>query len=139
MIKKHTVCGALAGAGLLVLLAAAACSSGPAVIPEGLSPAELVQRGQEASDRGRYKAAVRYYEAILERFPNDTDSLCAAEYEIAFIHYKQKKFDEARREFNALLNRYKGPNGEFLPAQFGILARKVLERMPAPKAPSEGE
>jgi outer membrane protein assembly factor BamD (BamD/ComL family) len=114
---------------LAVVFVLGACKSGPIVVPEGLSAAELIQRGQEASDKNRYNQALQYYEAIIERFPSDIDDICAAEYEIAFIHYKQKRYAEARRELDALLLRYTVPDAEFLPPQFKILATIVLERL----------
>jgi outer membrane protein assembly factor BamD (BamD/ComL family) len=114
--------------GLLLFLIFS-CASGPVDIPETLSPEELIQRGQEASDRNRYKQALQYYEVIPERFPSHTDMLCAAEYEIAFIHYKQKKYDQSKAEFLALLDRYDTLDAELLPQQFRILAEIVLARM----------
>ena len=107
----------------------ASCFSGPSVIPEDLTAMELIQRGQEASDRNRYTASLRYYHAILERFPQDIDSICAAEYEIAFIHYKQKRYETARTLFNQLLERYNIPDEELLPAHFKILSHIVLARI----------
>ncbi|MDR1059508.1 MAG: hypothetical protein LBL43_08145 [Treponema sp.] len=118
--------------GFFALAAAAAlgaCKSGPVVVPSELSAAELIQRGQEASDRNRYNQALQFYEAILERFPSDIDDICAAEYEIAFIHYKQKRYVEARQELDSLLIRYTVPDAEFLPPQFKILANIVLEQL----------
>jgi outer membrane protein assembly factor BamD (BamD/ComL family) len=106
-----------------------ACASGPVEISAELSPAELIQRGQEATDRNRYNQALQYYEAILEWFPSNIDAVCAAEYEIAFIHYKQKKYALAKTEMNALLERYNIPDEELLPPQFKKLAVIVLERI----------
>ena len=108
---------------------ALSCVSGPVDIPEDQTPMELIQQAQEASYRNRYGIALQYYQAILERFPNDIDSICAAEYEIAFIHYKQGRYGEAREGFNALLERYDVPDGALLPQQFRILSNIVLERM----------
>jgi len=113
-------------------LVAALCISACATvtdIPENLSPAEIIQRAQEASDRNRYKVALQYYEALLERNRINSTLICTAEYEIAFIHYKQKKYGEAREEFNALLERYNTPDAELLPQQFKILAKRVLEQI----------
>jgi outer membrane protein assembly factor BamD (BamD/ComL family) len=107
----------------------AACSSGPVVIPDDITAAELIQRGQEASDRNRYVVSLQYYEAILERFPSDLANVCAAEYEIAFIHYKQKKYAEAKDEFRDLLGRYEDPDEELLPPQFKILSAKILGKI----------
>ena len=105
------------------------CATGPVVIPEGLTPAELIQRAQEASDRNRYGTSLQYYETIIERFPFDIDNIIAAEYEIAFIHYKQNKFDIAKVEFTDLLDRYNSPDEELLPQQFKILSLKIMAKI----------
>jgi tetratricopeptide (TPR) repeat protein len=112
-------------AGMMALFAAA-CAGGPE-IPEGLSPAEMIQRAQEASDKNRYRTAARYYEAILERYATNLDLVCMAEYEIAFIYYKQNKYSLAKEGFTALLERYNNPDEELMPQQFKKLARIVLE------------
>ena len=125
-LKKITI---LLFTVVLVTILAASCASGPVVIPEDLTAMELIQRGQEASDRGKYKVSLQYYETIIERFPHDIDSICAAEYEIAFIHYKEKKYDIAKTEFNILLERYNTPDEALLPPQFKILSQKILEKI----------
>ncbi|MDR1804126.1 MAG: hypothetical protein LBQ94_11035 [Treponema sp.] len=116
-----------------VFLAAAlvvfSCATGPAVVPENLSPAELIQRAQEASDRNRYEVSLQYYQAIIERFPFDIDNIIAAEYEIAFIHYKQKQYETAKAEFNDLLERYNTPDEALLPPSFKILSLKIMEKI----------
>ena len=106
-----------------------ACATGQLNIPPNLSPSELIQRAQEASDKNRYNYALQYYQALLERNPTNIDLVCTAEYEIAFIHYKQKKYGQARAGLNALLERYNADDGEYLPPQFKLLALKVLERI----------
>ena len=112
-----------------VVLLAVSCASKPVVIPDDLTVMELIQRAQEASDRNKYKVSLQYYETIIERFPSDIDSICAAEYEIAFIHYKQKKYDIAKVEFNNLLKRYNTPDEELLPPQFKVLSEKILAKI----------
>jgi tetratricopeptide (TPR) repeat protein len=113
-----------------IMLGIAACTS-MLYIPENLSPAELIQKGQEASDRNKYKQSLQYYEAIIERYPSYIDEICAAEYEIAFIHYKQKKYELAKSEFQALLSRYDTPDAELLPLQFKKLTEIVLAKIAA--------
>jgi outer membrane protein assembly factor BamD (BamD/ComL family) len=113
----------------LILTVITSCFSGPIKISDTISPAELVQRGQEASDRNRYKVSLQYYGTILERFPNNIDYVCTAEYEIALIHSKQKKYDLAKSEFQALLARYNTTDAELLPAQYRILSEIVLARI----------
>ena len=105
------------------------CYTGPIVVPEGLTPAELIQRGQEASDKNRYSQSLQYYSAVIDRFPFDIDSIIAAEYEIAFIHYKQKNYDLAKTELNDLIGRYNVPDGELLPPHFKILSGIVLSKI----------
>ncbi|MDR2477669.1 MAG: hypothetical protein LBD18_07795 [Treponema sp.] len=123
----------------MLIIGAALCfflsASSRALIPDSLSPEELIQRAQEASDRNRYKLALQYYQALLERNLSNIDLVCTAEYEIAFIHYKQKKYTEARSELNALLERYNIPDEELLPPQFKRLATIVLDRITEKEKP----
>ncbi|MDR0730237.1 MAG: hypothetical protein LBF63_01115 [Treponema sp.] len=112
--------------GLLLALGLSACATVPQDIPE-LSAEELIQRAQEASDKNRYNLALQYYQALYERNQNSSDWTLTAEYEIAFIHYKQKKYAMAREELNALLSRYDNPDAELMPQQFKRLAIIVLE------------
>ena len=116
-------------AAFFAALLAFSCATGPVVIPEDLTPPELIQRAQEASDRYRYAVSLQYYETLIERFPYEIDNIIAAEYEIAFIHYKQKKYGISRIEFNNLLERYNVPDEELLPPQYKILSKIVLEKI----------
>jgi len=113
----------------LLLMVTYSCRSGPIHIEDDLSPMELIQKAQEASDRNRLNDAIQFYQAIIDRFPSDIDSICAAEYEIAFIHYKQGNYDIAKEGFNNLLARYNEPDAALLPQQFRVLSNIVLERM----------
>jgi outer membrane protein assembly factor BamD (BamD/ComL family) len=112
---------------LLCVGVAAGCTSGPANISDAITPAELVQKAQEASDRNRHKQALEYYGLVLERFPDRIEYVCAAEYEIAFLHYKQNKYDLSESELRKLLARYDSPDAELLPPQYRILANIVIE------------
>ena len=114
---------------LIAALCFIACATGTLNIPMELTPAELIQRAQEASDRNRYNQALQYYKVLLERNSTNIDLVCTAEYEIAFIFYKQKKYSQAKERFNALLERYNAPGGDLLPPQFRRLATIVLERI----------
>jgi tetratricopeptide (TPR) repeat protein len=105
------------------------CFSGPVTIANGASVAEIVQMGQVAMDKNRYDQAIQYYQAIKRRYPDDDEAVVGADYEVAFIHYKQKKYSVAKNEFNRLLERYDAPEGEFLPKKYQILSGIVLKKI----------
>jgi outer membrane protein assembly factor BamD (BamD/ComL family) len=105
------------------------CYTGPVKLSDDITAAELIQQGQAAYEWNRYGQAVQYYEAILERFPDDIDRVCEAEYEIARIHYKQKKYGQAREKMQALRTRYDTGEADILPSKFRILSEIVLAQI----------
>ena len=118
---RFMVCAALA-AYLFV-----ACAGAPKVIPQDLSAREIVQRAQEATDAYNYRAAIAYYEALGGRFGSDPLYKTTADYEIAFIAFKQDRYAASKEGFEALLAMYAGPDGSTLPPRYAVLAKKVLE------------
>jgi tetratricopeptide (TPR) repeat protein len=114
---------------ILAVFLISACGTSPINISYELSPAELIQRAQEASERNRYNTALQYYQALYDRNRSNLDLVITAEYEIAFIHYKQKKYQQSRDEFNKLLEYYNSPDAELLPQQFKVLSNIVLNRI----------
>ncbi len=98
-------------------------------ISEDLSPAELIQRAQEASDKNRYNAALQYYQALSERNRSNIDLVITSEYEIAFIHYKQKKYQQAKNELTEVLEYYNTPDEELLPQHYKKLSKIVIDRI----------
>jgi outer membrane protein assembly factor BamD (BamD/ComL family) len=98
-------------------------------ISENLSPAEIIQRAHEALDTNRYNVAIQYYNALRERNQHNIDLVITAEYHIAHIHYKQKKYDQARAELTELLTYYNTPDEELLPQHFKRLAQIVLQNI----------
>jgi outer membrane protein assembly factor BamD (BamD/ComL family) len=118
--------GFIAWAALAASLCVA-CAGAPKVIPQDVSANELVQRAQESTDAYNYDAAIAYYKALDERFGSDPLYKTTAEYEMAFIAYKQGKYAEAKEAFEALLARYSGPDGATLPPRYSVLTKKVLE------------
>jgi outer membrane protein assembly factor BamD (BamD/ComL family) len=98
-------------------------------ISEDMSPAELIQRAQESSDKNRYKLAMQYYQALKERNLSNIDLVITSEYEIAFIHYKQKKFQQAKNELTDVLEYYNTPDEELLPQHYKKLSKIVIERI----------
>ena len=107
----------------------ASCSHIPKSIPEDMSAKEIVQHAQEATDAYHYDAAIVYYRTLNERFGSDPLYKTTAEYEIAFIAYKEKRYTEAKGGLELLLAEYSGPDAASLPARYQVLAKKVLEKI----------
>lgn len=105
------------------------CVTGPVQVPEDMPPTKIIQRAQEATDDNKYKIAIQYYQILLERYGDINEYYVIGEYEIAFIHYKKKRYTEARKGFEHLLVLYQAEGGETLPPQFRVLSEKVLARM----------
>lgn len=118
--------GILAAGALALALALNSCASGPKEIPPDMDARELVQRAQEASDTYDYSLAVDYYRALADRYGADPAFRATADYEIAFIAYKQGRYAEAGAGFEDLLSRYSSPDAAGLPDRYKILAEKVL-------------
>ena len=88
-----------------------------------------MQRAQEAMDRNRYETAIQYYQALYARNQTNIDLIITAEYHIAHIKFKQKKYDEAREGFNGVLSYYTTADAILLPQHFMILSKIVLENI----------
>jgi outer membrane protein assembly factor BamD (BamD/ComL family) len=121
-MKSRFIVSAALAASLFI-----ACAGAPKVIPEDLSARELVQRAQESTDAYNYAAAIAYYDALEQRFGADPLNKATADYERAFIAYKQGKYAAAKEGFEALLARYAGPDGSSLPPRYAVLSKKMLE------------
>jgi outer membrane protein assembly factor BamD (BamD/ComL family) len=128
-MKRAFLLTALALVPLLGWLGA--CKTTSVTIPATLTPADLFQKAQEASDAGRYPLALEYYKAFQERFPDERDRNLWARYEIALLHHKMGDDATAVRMFDELLAEYSGENAAELPQGPRILAEKVKARIEA--------
>jgi len=114
----------------VTLVIFASCNTTPDQIDENLTPPEFFQYAQEAVvEHNDYKTALIYYQTFIERFPEDLANVVAAEYEIAFIHYKKKDYETARQQFTSLLARYDSEDSARLPRWPAVLAEKLLITM----------
>lgn len=89
----------------------------------------MFQRAQEASDEGRYEQALAYYEEFIRRYPDDPGAIVEAEYEIAFLAYKQDQLSDAREGFQEILSKYESAGTNALPAWPRVLSEKLLDRI----------
>lgn len=107
----------------------ASCSSVPKEIPEDLTAQELIQKGQNEFENGRYKAAYCYYNAVTERFPDTLDVYLEASYEIGHLYMKQKKYKQAEEVFQNMLDIYAAAQPGSLPGAYSKLANLELDKI----------
>ena len=112
---------------VLAALALSACQTTLPEIPEDLSQPEFFQRAQDAADENRWSLALHYYETFIDRYPDDEQNVVAAEYEIAFIHYKMEEYETSRELFEEILATYEGDEDNSLPEWPRILSEKLLD------------
>jgi outer membrane protein assembly factor BamD (BamD/ComL family) len=111
-------------------LFAAGCASAPvSSLSADLTPAEIFQRAQDASDKADYSTALQYYKLFQDKFPDDRERQAWASYEVAFIYHKMGDSKKALVMLDDLLARY--AKGEKLPEAPRILAEKVKARIEA--------
>ncbi len=130
-MKKTTSIAIFTFISLLVFFSG--CKTAPVVIPDEMTPAEFFQKAQEASNNGKYGTALSYYNTFLERYPDDSQRGVEAEYEIAFIAFKQHDYTKAEKLFNEILGKYSTESSQVLPAWPKILSQKVLSEMEGKK------
>ena len=95
-----------------------------------LTPEEFFQKAQEAViDWNRYKLAIQFYEEFMRRYPEMKNKVIEAEYEIAFIKFKQRKLDEAEERFNTILDKYNTDDAVYYPSWPALMSNKGLENI----------
>ncbi|MBN1685884.1 MAG: hypothetical protein JW852_04470 [Spirochaetales bacterium] len=124
---------------LTALLVLTACRSTPESVPQDLKPRDYFRLAQEAVvERRDYDTALLYYRTFLERYPDDIQRAIEAEYEIAFIRYKQND-PRAEQLFSELLARYEEAGAELLPGWPKVLAEKLLKEIAEEEGSSTAE
>ncbi len=118
---------------MLLILFSAACKSAPPVDYNSLNKAEFFQKAQEASNEGDYKTALSFYSHFLTKYPDDIQKGIEADYEIAFIAYKQHQYKKADRLFSAILDKYSTDASQVLPAWPRILSQKIKKEIETKK------
>ncbi|MDR2897714.1 MAG: hypothetical protein LBU99_02785 [Spirochaetaceae bacterium] len=118
------------GTVLLTAVFLGACSTVPREIPEELSAAELTVLAQEQYDKGSNKGAEIYYQTIIDRYEYDTSARIAAEFEIAHLKIKEKKWSEASERLQAIILQYQSDATMSLPPEYRKLAETDLAKIP---------
>ena len=116
--------------GFLSVLAIFSCQSNQVVIPSDANATELTKKAQLAYDSGNTKAAKEYYEAIIERFGDDTETLIAAKFELAHLYIKEKNYKKAKPILEEILGLYEADFSNTLPPEYKKLAQIDFAKIP---------
>ena len=114
---------------LFVIIFVVSCTSVPKNIPLELSAKELNQKAQECTAAENYAGAEVYYKTLIQRFGMDTSVLVPAEFELAHVYIKQKKYDKAKPILERVLTYYEVDTGS-LPREYKKLAQIDLDKIP---------
>ena len=116
---------------LLIVFAFTSCNSLKKDLKNpDLTPEEFFQKAQEAViDWNRYKLAIQYYEEFMRRYPDMKNKIIEAEYEIAFIKFRQRKYDDAEARFKQILDKYNTDEAVYYPNWPALMSNKGLENI----------
>jgi outer membrane protein assembly factor BamD (BamD/ComL family) len=116
----------------IACFALASCKTPPEVLPETLTAQELIQRGQDAYDKGKNADALRYFSTVIDRYGTDTSLYIEARYEIAHLFMKEKKYEAAIPILEEIRDLYPKAEPGTLPASYEKLAIIELNKVPGP-------
>ena len=113
----------------LAVIFVVSCASIPKEIPLELSAKELNQKAQEYTASEKYAGAEVYYKTLIQRYGMDTSVLIPAEFELAHVYIKQKKYDKAKPLLEKVLSYYE-VDATNLPREYKKLAQIDLNKIP---------
>ncbi len=119
---------------MIPVLLLLACRTVPTDIPEDLTQPELIQLAQQAADQENWAAALAYYQAIVERYPEDRTAIAIARYEMAFIEYRRGDLAAAETRFEELVAMYDDDSSS-LPAWPLVLSQRIVGRIEEERGP----
>lgn len=98
-------------------------------VPKEMEVIDMIQKAQEAFEVNNYRVAKKWYEIILHRFGDDSAVRVEAEYELAHILVKQKRWKQAYQHLSLLIALYESKDGMRLPPDFYKLAKMDYEKV----------
>ncbi|MGP1459031.1 MAG: hypothetical protein ACTTKL_06955 [Treponema sp.] len=121
-ILKFAVCAAFSAAAF-------SCKS-TKVIPADATYAQLIQMGQDAFSGARYRAAERYYTAVIYRYGMDTRAYIEARYELGHLYLRRRRYAQAYRSFNEILGIFENAEYGSVPPAYKKLAQMGMDKIP---------
>ncbi|MBN2442392.1 MAG: tetratricopeptide repeat protein [Spirochaetales bacterium] len=113
----------------ILILTASGCMTKIDPYQEDISRVELLQKAYEATDARNHSLALSYYQAFLQRFPDDEKGCLWAQYEIAFLYHKIGNNKKSLQLFDELLQKYEKDENGLLPQAPKVLAEKVIKNI----------
>lgn len=102
-------------------------------IPQDLTVAQLIQKGQDAYGLTDYDGAEAYYLAAIERFGDNTNNYIEIKYELGHLYLKTKDYNKAHAAFTEILELYDYASAGLLPPEYKKLAQIGLSKIPENK------
>lgn len=93
-----------------------------------MGPEDIIIRAQQYSDESKTSAAEMMYNKLLDEYGSDTNYRIIAEYEIAHIKLKKRKYADAKPLYEDIISIYE-TTYESLPGKYYVLAKNDLERL----------
>ena len=112
----------------LLSLVFISCNTLPKDIDEEVGPEDMIIKAQQYSDAGKTNAAEIMYNRLLDQYGSDTNYRVIAEFEIAHIKLKARKYADAKPLYEDIINIYDSKY-ESLPGKYLVLARNDLARL----------
>ena len=120
----------IAACVLAASLITISCKSTEVVIDETMTPQQLIQNGQNEYQSGRYKNALKYYQAVIDRPEVSQASYVEARYEIGHLYMKKKNYKAAKPIFEEIQEIFANTLPGTLPAAYSKLAEIELAKIP---------
>ena len=120
---------------IAILLTLNSCTTYDTALQEQWSEEYFFKTAQQAFDRGNLSESLFFYEVFLLRYPQNHSKGIAAEYERAYILYKQKKYDQSELFFSTILEKYNSnPYAYLYPQAYRVLSEKIIAQIEEDRA-----
>lgn len=122
-----------------VCLTSVSCKSTEVVIDDTMTPQQLIQSGQNEAQKGKYKNALKYYQAVIDRPEVTPANYVEARYEIGHLYMKKQNYKAARPIFEEIQELFLNTMPGTLPAAYNKLADIELAKIPNTKQQIQAE
>jgi len=114
---------------LVTILFISGCATTDQKINTDIPPLKFFQLAQDAYDSRDYDLALEYYKTFIKEYPDEKAKIMEARYEIAFIHYKNNRYQQAEKLFQEIIDTYSEETSSAYPEWPKILSEKLLKKI----------